>query len=477
MWNPFKSTKNVIQVESKKSFSLPQGWYINGGSGVNNQLTIRRALKFYDDAAPVSTAIDWINDEFKTLSLLLKDGDKVTNNADILKLLAKPNDDMIQEDFLETLGAYFLICNEVYIIATGNINRAPAELVIVSPEYITVKKDTDGFIGQIEVQRTGMGNEIFKRADSTFRFYNRDKTAEIWQIKGFSALGDSLYSNNDSAGSNIMASRGRSKLSSIHREINQYTEIATHNLSTLDNGLLPSGTITVPENTTLDDDTFERIRAQVVNFYSGAKNAGKVLILDNGLVFTPMGINAKDMDFKELTKQVTITIFNRYKVPLPLISPDNMTLANMDTAKLNLYDNCVIPLANRLLRELTVFLGVRYKLPETALIIADLDCVSALQIRRNEQLKLKKDMNIYTINELRLESGDKPISDGGDVVYIASNLVPAGTESSAIPNPLLDVTPVAKNYYIELMQKQVDIKGNRKFTDIEIEEMAMNGEF
>lgn len=483
MWNPFKQTKNVVTVE-KKSVILPEGWLLNGGGFSNNQLTIKRALKFYDDAAPVATAVDWINDEFKTLSLLLQQGDKSTNDAEILKFLQSPNDDMIQEDFLETLGAYFLICNEVYMVATGNVNKPPAELLVISPEHIVVKKDADGFINQINIQRDGMGTEIFKRADTQYRFYNKDQTAEIWQIKGFSARGDNVVSNSDfNGGNNITSSRGRSKLSSICREINQYIEVATHNLATLDNGMLPSGTLTAPEGATLTDEQFERIRSQVVNFYSGAKNAGKVLILDNGMVFTPLNINAKDMDFKELIKSVTTTIFNRYKIPLPLVNAENMTLANMATAKLNLYDNCVIPLANRLLRELTLFLAPRFKLGENDLIIANLDQVSALQPRRNEQLKVKKELNIYTINELRADSGDLAIAEGGDIVYIANNLVPAGTDMTvAQSNTLVDVTPVEKQIntiatrkqFIAIMQKQIDVKGNRNFTDDEINKMADN---
>lgn len=478
MWNPFKSTKNIIEVE-KKSFTMPAGWYINGTTGSNNQISIKRALRFYDEAAPVATAIDWINDEFKTLSLLLKEGDEIINDSEILKFLQRPNDDMTQEDFLEHIGAYFLITNEVYIIATGNVNREPAELLIVSPEYVAVKKDKDGFIGQINVQRTGLGTEVFKRADNAFRFYNKDQSAEIWQIKGFSVFSDNLYSQSDDVGSSLTSSRGRSKLSSICREINQYIEIGTHNLSSLDNGVLPSGTITVPEGTTLDDDQFERVREQIVQFYSGAKNSGKVLILDNGMTFTPLGTNAKDMDFKELTKTVTITIFNRYKVPLPLISPDNMTLANMESAKLGLYDNAVIPLAQRLLRELTNFLAPRFGLSEDALIIADLGKIAALQLRRNQELKLKKELNIYTTNQLRFEAGLEE-EEGGDVIYIPNNLVPMGSEVVRQGNEIIDVTPPQKQLadmttrkeFIAVMKKQIDSKGNCNFTDSEIEEIA-----
>lgn len=474
VWNPFVKNKSVIEVEKtispvskKKSVVFPSGWFIDGGTGTNNCMTIKRALKFYDDAAPVATAIDWINDEFKTLAIVLKNDKKVEAQSDILEFLKHPNDDMVQEDFLETLGAYYLIANEVYLIASGNVANEPAEVFVVSPEYVSPIMADDGLVGKINVQKAGKGIEVFERDDKSYRFYNSNKTSEIWQIKGFSAVSDGLTS-----------SRGRSKLSSIHREINQYIEAGQHNLSILDNGLLPSGTITTPPEFDLTEEQFEHVREQVVNYYSSAKNAGKVLILPSGLIFTPMGINPKDMDFGALTKQVTMTIFNRYKVPLPLISPDNMTLANMDTAKLNLYDHCVIPLANRMFRELTLFLGPRFKLKPNDLLCADMDSIEALQPRRNEQLKTRKELGVYSINEIREQTGAERIKEGGDIVYINRNLMPSGTDISVISQPI-DVTPKKSLYelttrkqFTAIMQQQLTSAGNRVMTDADIDRIA-----
>lgn len=467
MRNPFKKQP---KVEKKSSFIGSIPFLINGGNGENTTMTIKRALDFYDNAAPVATAIDWINDEFKTLPVVLKSGDDVEKEADILKFLQSPNDDMTQEDFLENLGAYFLITNECYLMATGNVNRPPAELMVISPEHVVVKKDKDGFISQMRVQIVGMTEKIFNRSDNSYRFYNAEKDAELWQIKGFSAIGDSHYGNTGVEGiSNLGNARGRSKLSSIHREINQYIQIATSNLATLDNGMKPSGTLSMPEGLTLDDDQFEKLREQVTNFYSSAKNSGKVLILDNGMTFTPASLLPKDMDFKELSRNTTITIFNRYKVPLPLISPDNMTLANMGTAKLNLFDNCVIPIANRLLRELSSFLGERFGLDENTYLCPDLSNVAALQIRYFEQLKMKKDLDLYTVNELRGEVGLEEI-EGGDTLYQQSNLIPIGTEQ--VPPINNNQENMARSEFEKLMALQLDKKGNRLLSDDEIKEIA-----
>lgn len=470
------STKQTVDnIEKKSTYPTTWPWLINGGdSGDNNTITIKRALKFYDDAAPVATAIDWINDEFKTLSLTLKNDTEFDNNAEILRFLRTPNDDMTQEDFLETMGAYFLITNECYLLATGDPNKEPAEVLVISPEHVVVRKGEDGFINQMRIQ-AGSVQEVFNRDEKSYRFYNRERTRELWQIKGFSAIGDSVAISNTISSSELGASRGRSKLSSIHREINQYIQIATSNLSTLNNGMKPSGVLSVPDGVGLDESQFNRLKDQVENYYSSAQNSGKVLILDNGMIFTPASLSAKDMDFKELSKSVTITIFNRYKVPLPLISSENMTLANMETAKINLYDNCVIPLAHRLLRELTNFLGPRFKLKEDMLITADISKIPAMQVRHFQQLKIKKELDVLTDNEIREELGVDEIN-GGDVLYKPANLIPVTssieTNDTNTESPNNDDMKSVRPEFFKLMQSQVDKKGNRLLTDEEIKEIA-----
>lgn len=477
---PAKKTETT-NIEQKSTHPVDWPWLINdSGKGQNTELTIKRSLKFYDEVAPVSTAVDWINDEFKNLSLILKNGDEIDRNADILRFIRSPNDDMLQEDFLENTGALYLICNEVYWLATGMQGKEPAEIYIISPEHVTVSKGKDGLVNLMRVKVAGMQELVFKRNGSEYRFYTSDGNMELWQVKGFSAISDSVVGESSVVGaSNLANARGRSKLSSISREINQYIEIGKHNLATLDNGMKPSGTIEVPDGMILDDDQFERLREQVTNFYSGASNSAKTLILDNGMKFIPSTLTAKDMDFEKLMRTTTLTIFNRYKVPLPLISPDNMTLANMDVARLNLYDNCVIPLASRLFRELTCFLAPRFNLTEDMLICPDMDNISALQTRRNEELKLKKEMEIFTKDELREDVGKDEI-EGGDVLYISNTMVPLGstpviTDVSNVENedkPSNDQVKTSRVEFVKIMQAQVDKKGNRVLTDDEIEEIA-----
>jgi len=396
----FGKKQQIIPVKKSHSVGqgvvLPSGFLVDGFS--KRIITPQRALWYYDVAAPLATGVDWINDEFKTLQMALSTNGDVSLDEPILEFLQQPNDDMTIEDFLETMGIYFLVTNEVYIIAEGaNLNAPPTELILVSPEIVAVTRSRrDTFIEKIEVHKHNQAKETFLRDDASFRFFNQDNTAEIWQIKGFSTR---------------HTGRGKSKLSSIQDDLDQYIEASVHNLSLLRNGMRPSGAFSMED--TLPDDQFERLKEQIDSFYSGSANAGQSLVLDNGLEFSEMSINPKDMDFANLKKSVTTAIFNRYKVPLPLVNPDKMTLANMDSAKLNLYDNAVLPFAKRMFAELTRFLRPRFKLANNQVIVPFMDSITALKTRSNEELKTKEALNVLTINEIRTEIGEDEIAEGG----------------------------------------------------------------
>ncbi len=464
MFKFFKKRQKVLEKKSHIGNSLLLSGAFHGDRQ-QFDITPQKALFYYNVTAPVATAIDLVNDEFKNLDLAVNTDGTITTDDDIIQFLQQPNADMVLEDFLEVMGIFFLVTNEVYIVATGSFNQEPAELIIVSPADVEVRKSRlDGFVEEISVQ-SSMGSQqggfasrvVFKRDELQFRFFNDSKTAEIWQIKGFNSQ---------------LTGRGRSKLNSISDEIEQYIQMSVHNLSLLRKGARPAGAVTIkPEDGPLSPEQFDRMIEQISQFWSGAENAGNVMILD-GADFKPLIMTARDMDFQNLKKNVTATIFNRYKVPLPLVTLEKMTLANMDSAKLNLYDNAVLPFAFRMFSELTAFLGSRFSMAENGKLVPFQDNITALRPRNMATLKLRKDLGALTVNEIREEIGKAPIPQGGDVVFIPSNLVPAGSTPPEKVAQTQKAEKTSRESFTKLMQGQKDIKGNRSYSDEEISRMA-----
>ncbi len=418
------------------------------------------AIQYYTLAAPVATAIDILSEEFADLDPVVFDTNKKEFvKHDVLKLLQSPNADSTYMEFAKRLSAFVLIAGDSYILGTGPVNRPPLEIAVVNPTDITLQQAGDGLLGSILFNADTVSS-LFTREEikRRFRYFNRQKTGEAWQIKAFNPRFSS-----SSLG-------GLSPLQPIMAEIEQYIESSNHNLSLLRRGARPSGVFTSADQ--LTDDQFERLKEQIDRWYSGSNNAGRPILAENGTTYTDAMINNRDMDFVELKKQVTLAIYARLRIPLPIISADNMTLANMESSKLSLYDNATLPLANRLFQELTNFLMPRYNAPEELIITFDRSQVQSLVIRQAEEVKLRRETGVNTINELRTRLGDESL-DGGDVLLRPSTLVPVAVDQ--FTEDQFDIPPREK--FIQILQAQKNSEGKQRYTPQQIQKYANENGF
>jgi len=132
----------------------------------------------------------------------------------------------------------------------------------------------------------------------------------------------------------------------------------------------------------------------------------------------------------------------QYKVPLPLITIQASTFNNYREAKLALFDDAVLPLADRIFGGLSDLLMPRYgEDPAEVQITYDMDTVTALAGRRNEELKLRRELNLESLNELRSVIGREEV-EGGDQILAPATMVPIGTDLFTADNaPDQDVEP------------------------------------
>src|SRR3546814_11933217 len=99
------------------------------------------------------------------------------------------------------------------------------------------------------------------------------------------------------------------------------------------------------------------------------------------------GTNNKDMDYATRDAVAREALFLRYKIPLPLVSNDAATDNNMSHAVFQLYDRCVLLLADVLLDGLGRFLLPRYGLvPSRFCLTFNPESIDALVSRRVDML-------------------------------------------------------------------------------------------
>lgn len=427
--NFFKdSVSKTLKVPEKKSFLYDSLLDARYGAGYNIQSTL--ALIYYASVSVVSIAIDKICEEFEVIKpqLLEKKNEKLITDAPILDFLNHPNSDETGVQFMGEIGRSYKITGNSFIIATGPINRPPLELFAVKPYYITIQESSIDSFPQSYTYNSSNQHIVFNRLEegNRLRFVTDSREQELCHISAYNpGEAEKLW--------------GLSKLNSTYLEISQYIQSNQHNLNILRQGVRSSGILSYESE--LTQDQRDNIKGELQSDYAGSNNAGRVFVFDGGKVdFKELSQTLKDMDFKDLKKEIGNTVYVRLDVPLPLVSTDNQKFDNMAVAKLSLYDEAVMPLTDLIYLELSLFLFPRFKIDPNAFTLKyNIWDISVLRERELLNIEKLSKTNFLLINELRAMSGREPV-DGGDVLYQPLNLVPLGTSATIVEGDAKSVT-------------------------------------
>jgi hypothetical protein len=251
----------------------------------------------------------------------------------------------------------------------------------------------------------------------------------------------------------------------LYNDIEQYINAGTHNKAMLKNGARPGGTFTKIGDTMLTDKQFQRMENQIDQYYVGPQNANRPLFMEN-VTYTDHQINNKDMDYKTMNENSRGAIYRQYKIPMPMVESKTMTHSNYESAQVALYDRAVLPVTRFLYEQLTLALMYRYggDWRRYKIDYEEVD-ISALQLRRTENIKLKRQVNAHTVNELRADFGDDPLPNG-DVLLRPANEIPALDDAESTP-----ATPPEEQSEEEqekFLREAKDESGAPRFTEQDI---------
>lgn len=428
-WNRWKRTEPELKPKREtKAMVLglddSTGKFLIFGydQGGYSATTPASALSLYESSSAVSIPINKITNPFKVMAIALRIGDKVVRDHPVLTLLKKPSPFHSQELFLEIIMKNYLITGEYGVVALGNVRRPPLQLFPISPASLNPVQTTSDVAETWQICGITLPG-VYKATPSI-------AAAEVRYLDG--GLRELLHVRNFSPRNNSLL-RGQSLLVSAAREARQHILGTQHNVSLLENGGRISLVFHYEED--MDEDDFNETSDRIYDKFGGATKAGTIAVSSGGkLKVEELGTNPKDMDFANLQMIAAKSMSLQYDVPLPLITDSRQTQNNYQTAVLALYDDAVLPNSKCVLGGLSDLLLPRYGLdPREAQLFADPDSVTALVMRRNEELKLRQTIGVETDNEIRAFMGREPY-DGGDVHYKNASMVPVGTDPWTVDN-------------------------------------------
>ena len=369
------------------------------------------AKEGYQENAIVHRCIQLISNSASSVKLDVFDGDTKLDNHELISLLQRPNPTQSGIEFFSSMYSFLMISGNSYILRDSDTMRPPNELYLLRPDRIQIKSSQTAIPSSYDYVIDGV----------TINKYAVDQTNGLSQIKHIKLWNpiDDYY--------------GLSPIMASAYNIDQHNLAGLHNVALLKNGATPSGylkfqpTDETGMSTQLTDDQRARLLEDLEFRFQGTHNSGRPMLLEGNFDYKQLGLSPKDMDFLDLLNLSAREIALCFGVPAQLIGiPEANTYSNMETAKLGLYEETIIPLLKRVESDLNEYLSPLYS--GDINIRYDLDSIPAMAEKRKqvyENVVQGVQAGILTRNEARDRLGLEEVS-GGDDLYIPSNLFPIG---------------------------------------------------
>ena len=456
-----KTVETPMEVKSGPAYAT-NSFFDYLTTGGNDDLADYVAIQMYMDAMPFFNAVDIRARNFASIPIRVWDKKKneFIDDHPVLALLENPNADMTQLEFLYAYASYFDITGDSYLFAGGRVSNPPLELATLPPQRATFgfgnKFGVLHVPDTITIDTASGGSSTFTATDvnGMIRFYDRDDR-ELWHTRQFNPLRSS---------SNF---RGMSRAKPVFLEIQQYLSGNNNNWSVLKRGTRLSMAWVNNKGLELTEVQWSRMQEEAEK-YKGDQNAGGTPILDGMDVKTIQQTN-RDMEFKDLQEAMLSRISTVYGIPLALLLDKSMTLNNLETSMLQLFDNAVIPLTNYLYAEMTQFILRRYPDSEDLEFRFNEGDITALRVRIIETAERQNKLGVNTIDEIRTLIGDEALATGGDVVLVPSTMIPVGDDGFTDDN----LTRPTASKFAQLMREVKSVDGVRCYTDAEIDKIAI----
>jgi HK97 family phage portal protein len=205
----------------------------------------------------------------------------------------------------------------------------------------------------------------------------------------------------------------------------------------LGNSARPSGAMSVPPEQPLTEEQFNRLKTQIDEQYSGARNAGRPMLLEGGLTWQQMGLSPVDMQIIETKYSSARDVALALGVPPQLIGiPGDNTYANYQEARLAFWEDTVIPLIDMIADDWNQWIAQ----PQGIELRPDLDQVPAIADKRRVLWDMADKSPDLTLNERRAMKGYEPV-DGGDVILVNSSQIALADAVTPVAAPVPDLTP------------------------------------
>ncbi|MDD9901056.1 MAG: phage portal protein [Alphaproteobacteria bacterium] len=353
------------------------------------------AAEAYQKNVIAYRAIRLVSQNAAMVPWIVYKGKKKLEDHPLAALLRRPNPMQGGAELFGAIYGFHLIAGNSYIEAVGPEGVAPRELWTLRPDRMRVVPGTSGVPEGYRYQVGG------KHVD--YPVDSLTGQGRCLHVKSFHPL-DDWY--------------GMSPLEAAAFSIDQHNDAAKWNAALLQSSGKPSGALVYrpphPDSPdVLTQEQRQALKDELENFYTGAANAGRPLVLEGGLDWREMSLSPKDMDWLSGKDVSAREIALAFHVPPQLIGIEgSLTFSNMEQARLALYDDAVLPMLDHFKDELNNWLAPMFG--DDITIGYDPDAIDALAPRRERIWSRISAADFMTMEEKREALGLDRVPKKGD---------------------------------------------------------------
>lgn len=323
----------------------------------------------------------------------------------LARLIASPNPDMTRFDYIEAMVIDLAIYGNHFSVKTQRADTGDLGLTRIPPQYVGT---SEANWLNIETYSLQVGDTKFDVPSKRMFHLKRHNPADPrWGLSPLEALRMVL---------------DETAASAAHRE-SYWRNAARHEgVLEMDKKLTPQAAL--------------RLRADWQAMYAGDENAGKTLILEEGLKFKPTSFSARDSQYLEARKLTVEEVAGAYHVsPANVGILEHANFANVDAQHRMLYQDTLGPWMVRVEEEFE-----RQILPDiedTENVYLEFNIHEKLKGSFEEETKALQSAigaPYMTRNEGRARRNLAPV-DGGDELVTPLNVLTGGQASPLDADP------------------------------------------
>ena len=336
------------------------------GAGVGSQWSGRNytalSREGYHKNAIVFRCVRLIAEAAASVPICVRRGESCEAGDPAQQLLTRGHPGASADEVMEQFYGFLQVSGNAYFEA-AMVDGVPVALYALRPDRVKCLSAASGWPAGYEYEVGG-----YKRS---FRIDAATGRSAVYHAKLFNPLDDGL-------GHSPLAAAGNAV--DIHNAGGRWTK------ALLDNAARPSGAL-IYKGTSgaerLSDEQFERLKNELESAHSGARNAGRPMVLEGGLDWKAMSFSPADMDFLEARRDAAREIALAFGVPPMLLGiPGDNTYSNYKEANLAFWRQTILPLVHKTTRGMERWLQGFYG--DDLRLIPDLDKVSALSEERRQ---------------------------------------------------------------------------------------------